>query len=260
MIRYRIIMLAYIASPEIRLMTRAAIERVLQSTGEDAGLTVGINGGESFPVPANQRLTMAYWAERKGLGHAYNDLALICPEPFLVFLHNDCFVPDDVIWLEKLAAVAAAYGFAFPAVKEDREESLLRGITPTYDKCPPSCCYVVRRDVFGRLGGFDRIFEGCHFEDLDLFMRGQQLGCTMARVKDVEVFHRRGMTRGAMSEEANAAFRRNAQTYQARWGGIDRLKVPGTVDVGLPELLGGEHGGLGNGADSAPGSNGKTLH
>ena len=242
MIRYRVIMLAYMASPEIRLMTQAAIERVLQSTGKDAVLTVGINGGASFPVKADKRLSMVYWEERKSLGEAYNALTLHQTEPFIVFLHNDCYVPDDAIWLEKLAAVASSYGFAFPAVRENREEVALRGVQPAYGLCPPSCCYVVRRDVFGSLGGFDSAYQGCHFEDLDLFMRGLQLGCTMARVKDVEVFHHRGMTRSAQVDEANEAFKRNAAVYQARWGKDGPAKMPATVDVGLPELLGGEHG------------------
>lgn len=254
MIRYRIAMLAYAASPEIRLMTQAAIERVLSSTGDDARVTVGINGGASFPVKADPRLAIAYWEERKGLGEAYNSLVLHQEEPFVVFLHNDCFVPTDKSWLEKLAAAAAVFGFGFPMVRDNPEEFLLRGLTPAYEGCPPSCCYVVRRDVFGRLGGFDAAYKGCHFEDLDLFMRACELGCTMARVREVEVFHHRGMTRSATVDDSNAAFQRNKETYQGRWG-----RLPTVQDVGLRELLGEEHGRPSIGENQATGPDGSPA-
>jgi len=254
-IRYDIYMLAYIASDEIRLMTRAAVEQVLHTVGSDARVVLAFNGGEAFPLPAHERFEVVHWPEREDLGKAYNRIALAGRAPFVVFVHNDCFVPDDQPWLEKMAATAAAFGLAFPMVQENQEEQLMRGVTPAYDGCPPSCCYVVRRDVFGRLGGFDPIYQGCHFEDLDLFMRASQLGCTMARVKDVTVFHRRALTRATLVDESNVAFKRNAMIYQARWGGIDKLRVPGVRDVGLVDLLGGEvdANGLGTGETAASG-------
>jgi len=246
-IRYDIFMLAYIANPEIRLMTRAALDRVLDTVGHDARVVLGFNGGEAFPMPAHDQLHVLHWPERLDLGKAYNRLAFASSAPFIVFVHNDCFVPDDQPWLERMAAAAAAFGLAFPHVEENVEEQAMRGVTPAYSGCPPSCCYVVRRDVFGRLGGFDDVYQGCHFEDLDLFMRASQLGCTMARVKDVSVFHRRALTRAALTDECNEAFRRNHLVYQARWGGPEKLRVPGLRDVGITELLGGDINASGSG-------------
>ena len=237
-------MLAYINNPVMRLMTQGAVEAVLKATGDDAAVTVAFNGGDWTPMAAHDRLTVVAWTTRLGLGQAYNEVANATHEPFLVFMHNDCFPPEDGgEWLERLAAAAACFGFAFPEVEEDGVDAAARGIQPTYKGCPPSCCYVVRRDVWGRLGGFDQIYEGCHFEDLDLFMRGIQSRCTMAQVDDVKVFHRRGMTRSVTVDESNAAFKRNADIYQRRWGGIDKARFPGVAKVTRQELLGGETDG-----------------
>lgn len=253
--RYRILMLAYAPTKEIRLWTQAALDAALESTSGSTSVTLGINGGASFPVRAHERLSVTYWDERLGLGDAYNRLAGATTEPFLVFLHNDCIVPtDNPAWLEILAATAAQYGFAFPMVEEDRNEAIIRGIRPTYDQCPPSCCYVVRRDVWGRLGGFDEAFQGCHFEDLDLFMRGHAIGCTMAQVEEVTVFHRRGTTRAETVDESNLAFRRNQIVYQARWGGPEALRVPGVVRTRRSQRIGGEaNGGPSNGSAEGTG-------
>jgi GT2 family glycosyltransferase len=204
-------MLAYKAEPEVVDMTRQAVTRALGTTHE-ARLTLAINGGDTFTVAAHERLDTTYWAVRLGLGQAYNQVVAATTESVICFLHNDCLVPLEP-WLGKLTATAEKYGFAFPDVEDDT----VPGVAPRIEGFPPSCCYAVSREAWNDLGGFDSIYEGCHFEDTDLFMRGIQKGYRMALVPDVKVHHKRGFTRSLTAEESNEAFQRNKQIYINRW-------------------------------------------
>jgi len=219
-------------------MTARALERVLKTT--DAHVTLAINGGESFAVPAHERLNTVYWPKRESLGIAYNLVANATNSRFICFVHNDCLVPEDD-WLPKLTAVAEQHGFAFPEVVVDWQEAAERGIGGLgrlADTLPPSCCYVVSREAWNDLGGFSDEFEGCHFEDTDLFMRALRVGYRLAHVPSVTVEHRRGFTRSQTTDESNTAFVKNRAIYNTKWTKADgRVMFPGLWKES-------QHGGL----------------
>jgi GT2 family glycosyltransferase len=226
----RVYMLVYNAAPEVAAMTQAAVDKVLESTGDDVRLVVAYNGGAIFPVRADERIDTVAWADRTGLGEAYNALVNAHDDPYICLMHNDCFVPDGG-WLYRLIATAESTGFAFPKVRSDDEDLRLRGMTKASDVLPPSCCYVIERKAWEKVGGFDTAFEGCHFEDMDLFLRAKKLGYEMARVSSVEVFHRRGATRVLTADESNAAFRKNGQIYASKWGHDGLAEMPTLVEA-----------------------------
>lgn len=215
----RVFMLSYLSSPAIVAMTQKALDRVLDSTGEETQVTHLINGGPMFSVKANERLKAIYSSSRLHLGHAYNALVNATSEEFICLVHNDCFVPETD-WLSPLCSTAKEHGFAFPLMVTDWEDCKARGIVDPgslRETFPPSCCYVVSREAWKVLGGFSPEYEGCHFEDTDLFMRGIKAGYKMALVPEVSVEHRRGVTRAETAEESNYGFVRNREIYMAKW-------------------------------------------
>lgn len=218
----RMFMLVYVAEPSIEDMTRASVYRALHNTS--ALLTVAFNGGPTFPLEADERLTVTCWEERLGLGAAYNQLVNAASEPFICLLHNDCFITDGT--LDALVARAQLDGLAFPRVRHDVEDCRARGIRETSALLPPSCCYVVTREAWKAIGGFDESFTGCHFEDMDLFMRAYAHGYKTPVVDEYEVFHRRGVTRGMTGTESNEAFVRNREKYVAKWGKEGSAPLP----------------------------------
>lgn len=237
----RVFMLVANVHPSIPPITQEAASLVLGTLPDDAQLTVAFNGGDTFALRADDKLDVGILPPTKGLADAYNLLVNAHSEPFIALVHNDCFVPEH--WLETLCVAAAENGFAFPSVVTDGVEEAGRGLMPVAAGIPPSCCYVVTREAWSRLGGFDEQFEGCHFEDMDLFMRAERAGYRLRQVPEVMVFHRRGTTRVLVSNQANEAFLRNQRIYTDKWGS------GGTAPI--PMLLTGEaNGGCGIQADS----------
>ena len=226
----RIFMLVYMVDPSIEDMTKASVWRVLQNT--NAAVTVAFNGGQTFAFDADDRLTVIAWEERLGLGEAYNRIINATDEPFICIMHNDCFISTGT--LEPLIEQAEKTGFAFPRVRQDAEESIARGVQPTSSGIPPSCCYVVTREAWKALGGFDEEFRGCHFEDMDLFLRARMHGYGTPQVEDVEVFHRRGVTRSLTVDESNAAFLANRARYMSKWGSGNIAPIPDVQTEGSP--------------------------
>jgi GT2 family glycosyltransferase len=222
--RSRTFMLVYFADPCIREMTLEAVGRFLATTTERDALTVAFNGEEVFPLPRHERVTVVPLGERLGIAVSYNRIVNATNEPYIGFLHNDCLVPKGA-WMDAMIATATRYGFAFPKVRVDELDAQVRAVQPVPDALPPSCCYVMARDAWQALKGFDEFYDGVHFEDTDLFMRGIRAGYTMARAP-VEVFHRRGVTRSLMAEESNHAFFLNRARYAERWRQGDTAPLP----------------------------------
>lgn len=221
----RVFMLSYLSSSQIVDMTQHALDRILGSTGEETGVTHLINGGTMFSVKAHDRLKAIYSSSRLHLGHAYNALVNATSEEFICLVHNDCFVPETD-WLSPLCNTAREHGFAFPKVEVDWDDCRERGVNDLgrlRETLPPSCCYVISRGAWKTLGGFSPEYQGCHFEDTDLFMRGIRAGYKMAVVPEVSVEHRRGVTRAETATESNYGFVRNREIYMAKWVQPDGL-------------------------------------
>ena len=202
-------MLVYAITPEIEAMTKRNVRTLLANTTGDFELRVLINGGPTVAFPPDDRLVPIYLEHGRSIAQAYN-LAFSCARgDVLACVHNDVVLPWG--WNEPMAEVMGD-GFAFPRAYEDAEECATRGIKPLPEDFPTGCCFMFPRSLFDRLGGFDEQYEGCHFEDTDLWMRSLMVGRKLSRA-DVVVLHGRGKTRTAIPDVANASFRRNKDLY-----------------------------------------------
>ena len=205
-------MLVYAITPEIEGMTRRAVDALVANTTGDFELRVLVNGGPVMTFPPDPRIVPIYMAERASIAKAYNLAFSGARGEMFACVHNDVIVPPG--WNEPLAA-AAEDGFAFPAPIEDSAECALRGIKPLPANFPTGCCFMFPKAVYEALDGFDEAFEGCHFEDTDLWMRAINAGRRLVRA-DVAVEHGRGKTRTALPDTGNTSFRRNKDLYMTK--------------------------------------------
>lgn len=215
-------MLVYALTPEIADMTRRNVATLLENTTGDFELRVLFNGGPAVALPADERIVPIYMAERSSIAKAYNLAFSNARGDVLACVHNDVSVPEG--WNGKLAE-RMGDGFAFPVISEDAAECAQRGIKPLPANFPTGCCFMFPASLLRALGGFDEAFEGCHFEDTDLWMRAKR---PLSRA-NVVVIHGRGKTRTELPDTGNMDFRRNEQIY------IDRYTQP-DGSVPLPTL------------------------
>jgi hypothetical protein len=204
-----IAMLVYAITPEIEAMTRRNIDYLLAKTVGEFELRVLVNGGPVVSFPHSDRLVPIYMAERSSIAKAYNLAFSGAKGDHFACVHNDVTVPRG--WNAAMQAVCED-GIAFPAVEEDEQECRSRGIGTTQKGFPTGCCFLLARETFEALGGFDEVYEGCHFEDTDLWMRAVEAGRRLVRA-DVAVLHGRGKTRTALEDRANPDFHRNRLIY-----------------------------------------------
>lgn len=208
-------MLVYAITPEIEDMTRRNVNRLLANTTGEFELRILINGGPVMSFPADDRLVPIYMEKRLGMAAAYN-LAFSCARgDVYACVHNDVAVP--FAWNE---ALEDAGGIAFPMVVEDADDCAERGVKPTMPTFPPGCCFMFSKAIFESLGGFDEVFEDCHFEDTDFWMRALDKAIPLHRV-NVTVEHGRAKTRTSLPDMGNVAFHRNKQLYIERYAQTD---------------------------------------
>ncbi len=193
-----IVMLVYDIHPNIEPMTMKAVDLVRKNTVGPYELTVIFNG-----PPLNgayKDLARILLPERVSVAKAYNEGFRCSRGDYLCCLHNDVFVPEH--WNLLLQEEADKGDIAFSKVDEDED--------PTPAWMPPGCCFVMKRETWERLGGYDERFEEFHCEDTDLFHRALKLGIKLIQC-DVIVGHKRGATRFLFPDKGRVALIRNTK-------------------------------------------------
>ncbi len=79
-----------------------------------------------------------------------------------------------------------------------------------------AACWIVRRDEFLALGGFDERYQPAYFEDVDYAMRVERAGQRSRLVADVPVVHEHA---SAGSSDAVAIAERSRDTFRSTWTG-----------------------------------------
>ncbi len=92
-----------------------------------------------------------------------------------------------------------------PAVNRSRQFQIVTG-----------ACFLIRREVFEALSGFDTAFLNS-FEDVDLCLRVGALGHEVHYCHESELYHLESMTEGRTNHDSQ-----NARLYRARWA--DRVR------------------------------------
>jgi len=119
---------------------------------------------------------------------------------------------DDVFAKRGLASLHAALGGAGQSDIAMGMVRVLKKPAGALDFAPsgePVICYnvgsvLVRRAVFDKVGLFDAAYRHC--EDVDWFMRAQELGVAFEIVRDVVLFYRRHDTNMSLDHAATGAY------------------------------------------------------
>jgi GT2 family glycosyltransferase len=181
-------------------------------------------------------------AENRGFVDACNQGASVARGRYLVFLNNDTVVLPG--WLDRLVetaerdARAGAVGsmFLYPdgrvqeagAVVWSNGETFHYGWSKSADDrrftfarevdyCS-GASLLIRRELFERLGGFDRRYAPAYYEDTDLCMGVRSLGYKVVYQPASRLYHFEGATAGT---DTQIGFRRfqviNRAKFQDKW-------------------------------------------
>jgi len=150
-----------------------------------------------------------------GFGPACNIGAKKSSGKFILFLNNDIKITQNFIELFLKYFTHPDIFAVYPSIyvprrkrKEGRKRRIFRfnmykGASqktedftnrPGYAIYPPGCCFLVKKEHFLQLGGFDELFSPCYWEDIDLGYRGWKRGLRTLYVPSVTVYHLEGET------------------------------------------------------------------
>lgn len=90
---------------------------------------------------------------------------------------------------------------------------------PCEVQCLISAAWLMRRDVYSEVGGFDEVFNPAQFEDFDLCYRARTAGWQVLYEPAAELYHFENVTT-AGSPDVNFTYVtiRNWATFKQRWG------------------------------------------
>lgn len=173
-------------------------------------------------------LICVYHDESDSIASAHNEAFSLATGNLLCCVHNDTFVEPR--WEKPLVSVAEAGDIAFPMIDETDCEA-----KPNEPWMTSSSCFMLSRDLFERLGGYDEGFVGIHYEDWDLFMRAKQAGAKLVRCPS-RVRHLRSVTRlhGDLERERRY-FCVNEERYREKHAHLYGGKMPIPVLSEQPE-------------------------
>lgn len=199
--------------PTVESMTRLMVKSLLSCTVGEWELILVNNGPVNFAIETPGVVTIQI-PQRESIGRAYNEGFKAARGSYFCCLHNDVELTPN--WSGPLLLEASRGSIAFPIVDDSIGNCELRGVAKAPEWTPPSCCMVMQRTTWGKLGGYDEGFEGLHCEDLDLFTRAHVLGIMLVRVKASMVYHWRGMTRAMLPDCGIDALDTNLERYRAK--------------------------------------------
>lgn len=217
-----IVMLVYNCEPVISQMTREAVRSVRDNTVGDYELILFKNGGEvldwTIYEEGIQGLQLATdRGERLGLATAYNRSFARTKGDVFCVLHNDVVLSEG--WNTPLMEAAKKGCLAFPMVDESSSNCELRGIPRTKEWQTTGACFMLSRESWNMLGGYDEEYTGFHWEDTDLFYRAMNAGIRLVRCP-VTIIHYRGATRTFTKNEERGHFEKNMSYHKEKHGDL----------------------------------------
>jgi len=181
--------------------------------------------------------TAEFLAQRPGLRVIYNPENRACSAAWnqgfqanmtkwTMFLNNDVVVTPG--WLENLVAFAERNGVsvASPAVTDGSLDYDLKAYAEDFvarmknvQRRGTACgaAFMVAREVFAEIGGFDENFRKGGHEDTDFFMRVRQAGFMLAISGCSYIHHFGGTTRKVIKATTGDPRKENVAYFRAKW-------------------------------------------
>lgn len=150
--------------------------------------------------------------------------------PLVCLLNPDAFLASGqlarlVSEAQQHPDVIVAPGFVYPDGSLQELGQRIRGDGSTVAVLEPgspavdyasAACWVLHREVFDALGGFDPVFHPAYYEDVDFVLRARRAGYPLVLVEDVlVVHHQRGSTTESSAEFPELS--RQRAVFVERW-------------------------------------------
>ncbi len=226
--------------------TKRCLDSVARNTPENHEVIVVDNGSTDGTVSyleqrakSERRLRLVHNGTNRGFAAANNQGLAVAQGDFLVALNNDVIVSPG--WLGRMLAVMDEHpevGIVGPTTNRASgpqvvpvEYTTLAGMEAHARSVARAhagetmearrlvaFCWVVRRSLVERIGGFDERFETGNCEDDDFCLRAVQAGYRARIARDTFVHHEGSVTFRAENVDYSALLARNFDVFKSKWG------------------------------------------
>jgi GT2 family glycosyltransferase len=201
----------------LRRHTSLPYELILVDNGSTDGTAAFLHGQEAMVIRNMTNL---------GCAKAWNQGVKASRGAVVGILNNDIVLPPG--WLEDLLRFMdiAGHGIVSPAAREGKLDydlqkyalEFTRSCRDAVRKELYGACFLVRREVFDRIGLFDEgfVYGGC--EDIDFFWRAKAAGFSMGTTGSVLIHHFGMVTQDAVKRSETKAYpAENLAHFKKKW-------------------------------------------
>lgn len=201
----------------------------------------GDGSAEQIGAEAAPFVTIAINERNLGRSATRNRGARIAEGELLLFLDSDCIPEGPDFLTHHLAAMAGGADVSVGSIvgtgggfwdRYQREVAARRVALATRDgalTAATSPNFMIRREAFLSLGGFDEAYEGYGFEDRDFFLRAKILGLAAVWAGDAVAVHADTLELSTlcrkMHEAGGAPSRRFAEAHPSCYSGLGYASV-----------------------------------
>ena len=203
-----IIIPIYILDGHILELTQKCLKSIEEYTNIPYELIIVDNGSitEQFTKKADIYIRNKI---NVGNGKGWNQGALLATGEYLVFMDNDVEVTEK--WAEPLLEILKnkKVAVAFPMSKNKEDDDYFERLA--------GFCWMIRRNLFNKLGRIDESFGIANFEDTDFYMRAKSKGYQLRCSNKSKITHWSRATCDKVPEVAKL-YKINEKKYFDRWG------------------------------------------
>lgn len=168
----------YILDQQLARLTYKCLESIVKYTKDYEIIIIDnkpIKGWSNieFKEVLKRRFDLTNWTyihnkENIGVGAAWNQGAKVANGKYICFMNNDIEVTEN--WSEPLIQILQdkKVAVAFPLSKNKEDDDYFERLA--------GFCWVIRRDLFNKLGRIDESYGLANFEDTDFYMRAKNNG------------------------------------------------------------------------------------
>jgi len=198
----------YILDDKLKQLTYDCLESVNKYT--DDFEVIIIDNKPTKDTETFRELCDVYVSNEKNVGNgaAWNQGAALANGEYVCFMNNDVKVTKnwskDLIKILKDKKVAVA----FPLSKNKEDDDYFERLA--------GFCWVIRRDLFNKLGRIDESYGIANFEDTDFYMRAKSKGYKLICSTESKVDHYSRATCDKVSE-VSKLYPINEKKYFNKW-------------------------------------------
>lgn len=221
--------------------THQCLDSVLKHTAVPYEIIVIDNGSDDSTCEFITNLKNVILIRNKknmGFASGCNQGARYARGKYLLFLNNDTIVTEN--WLSALISAMRFYkagivgpklisfngdlqsagctiwrdGSCYGFGRRDNPDNRIYSFAREVDYCTGTCL-LIKKDIFNKVGGFDKIYGNGYYEDADLCLKVKELGLKVYYQPEVRVYHNEATS--SSRKERYKLFRKNKKIFKNKW-------------------------------------------